>query len=63
MRKEAFQSAGEIRRLLEFGLAPGNLELVIEQHVAGAVDNDMRLAPAVRAPQLVQAIPDNCCEM
>jgi hypothetical protein len=36
---------------------------VIEQHVAGAVDNDMRLAPAVRAPELVQAIPDNCCEM
>jgi hypothetical protein len=32
MQKEAFQRAGEIRRLLEFGLAPGNLELVIEQH-------------------------------
>ena len=29
VQKEAFQRAGEIRRLLEFGLAPGNLELVI----------------------------------
>ena len=56
MQEEAFQSAGEIRRLLEFGLAPGNIELVIEQHVAGTVDDDMRLAPTVRALELVQAI-------
>jgi len=48
--------SGEIRRLLEFGLAPGNLEFVIEQQVAGSVDDDMRLAPAVRAFELVQAV-------
>ena len=56
MQEEAFQRAAEIRRLLEFGLAPRDLKLVIEQHVAGTVDDDMRLAPAVRAPELVQAV-------
>jgi hypothetical protein len=29
---------------------------VIEQQVAGSVDDDMRLAPAVRAFELVQAV-------
>ena len=48
-RRGQNQRAGEIRGALELGLAPRNGEVVIQQHAAHAVDDNMRLTPAVRA--------------
>src|SRR6516165_130872 len=47
--KKSLQRAREIRGALELGLAPRNGEVVIQQHAAHAVDDNMRLTPAVRA--------------
>ena len=49
VEEEPLQGAGEIRRLLEPRFAPGNGKIVIEQHPAGAIDDNVRLAPAIRA--------------
>src|SRR6516164_11251037 len=47
--KKSLQRAGEIRGAFKLGLAPRNGEVVIQQHVAHAVDDNVRLTPAVRA--------------
>ena len=49
VEEEPLQAAGEICRLLEPRLAPGNGKIVIEQHPAGAIDDHVSLAPAIRA--------------
>ena len=49
MLEEAFQRAAEFRRLLEFRLPPRNREVVIDENVAHAIDDDMRFTPFVIA--------------
>ena len=56
MEEEPLQAAGEIRRLLEPRLAPGNGEIVIEQHPAGAIDDNVSLAPAIRALEAAEIV-------
>jgi hypothetical protein len=54
--EEPLQGAGKIRRLLEFCLAPWNFKVVVQQHVAGAADDDMGFAPAIRAREVSQIV-------
>src|SRR6516162_3859719 len=57
VQEQPLQSADEIDRALELGLAPRHGEVVVEQHVAGPVDDDMAFAPAVGA-DIVRQIVD-----
>ena len=54
--EEPLQGTGKIRRLLEFCLAPWNFKVVVQQHVAGAADDDMGFAPAIRAREVSQIV-------
>ncbi len=56
MEEEPLQGASEIRRLLEPRFAPGNGKIVIEQHPAGAIDDNVSLAPAIRALELTEIV-------
>src|SRR5262249_35506424 len=47
----ALERAIEVDRTLELGLAPGDRQPVAGQHLALAVDDDVRLRATVRAPE------------
>ena len=56
VEEEPLQGAGEVRRLLEPRLAPGNGKIVIEQHPAGAIDDHVSLAPAIRTLEAAEIV-------
>ena len=56
MEKQTLQGAAEFRGLLEFGGAPWNCEIMVDDHVADPIDDDMCLAPAVGADEIFQIV-------
>ncbi len=56
MEEKPLQGTGEIRRLLEPRLTPGNCEIVIEQHLSGAIDDNVGLPPSIRTLEMTEIV-------